>query len=172
MAGHGDGRAGGGAARPASRYMVATCELRVVVRFATATITRSATLRRRCTCLVYANGVRVLQSLSPRRSRKGWVVIELASVIRDLRAELEEAVAAADGAALLFELGPIELEVSLAIDQTSSKGAKVQFWVVQGGADGKVSTSDTQRIKLTLNPKLAIGGGSPAVAGLALPGER
>lgn len=98
-------------------------------------------------------------------------MIELASVIRDLRVELEQAVAAADGAALRFELGPIELEVSLALAREASAGAKVQFWVVQAGADGKIDSTDTQRVKLILTPRLAPGGGSPYVSGELKPGE-
>ncbi|GAA1975972.1 trypco2 family protein [Catenulispora subtropica] len=49
-------------------------------------------------------------------------MIELASVIRDLRAELEQAIVAADGAALRFELGPIELEVTIALAHETSTG--------------------------------------------------
>lgn len=99
-------------------------------------------------------------------------MIELASVIKDLRAELEQAVTAADGAALLFELGPIELEVSVVVEREATGGAKVQFWVVQVGTDGKLGSADTQRIKLTLTPRLASGGALPYVSGQALPDER
>lgn len=88
-------------------------------------------------------------------------MIELARVIRDLRTELEAAVVAADGEALLFELGPIELEVSVAIEHSATAGAKVKFLVVQAGADGKLGATDTQRIKLTLTPKLALSGTRP-----------
>jgi len=99
-------------------------------------------------------------------------VIELASVIRDLRTELEQAVVAGDGAALRFELGPIELEVSVAVEQSATAGAKVRFWVVEAAADGTIGTTGTQRIKLTLTPKLAAGGASPYVSGPAEPDER
>ncbi len=30
----------------------------------------------------------------------------------------------------------------------------MKFWVVELGADGKISSTSTQRIKLTLNPRL------------------
>ncbi|WP_228562516.1 trypco2 family protein [Catenulispora rubra] len=102
---------------------------------------------------------------------RGKAVIELASVIRDLRAELKEAVASGDGEALRFELGPIELEVSVALQREGSAGAKVRFFVVQGGADGKIDTTDTQRIKLTLTPRMEPGGGSPYVSGGRKVGE-
>ena len=94
-------------------------------------------------------------------------MIELASVIRDLRAELEQAVVAGDGAALRFELGPIELEVSVVVERSATAGAKVRFWVVEAAADGKASATGTQRIKLTLTPKLAVDGRAPYVSGLA-----
>lgn len=97
---------------------------------------------------------------------------KLADVVRDLRIELEEAVVAADGAALQFELGPIELEVSVALTHESSSKAQVKFFVVQAGADGKNDTTGTQRVKLTLNPRLNPGGSSPYVSGKRKPGER
>lgn len=102
---------------------------------------------------------------------EGLGVIELATVIRDLRAELEAAVAAADGAALLFELGPIELEVSVAMERSASAGAKVRFWVIDADAEGRAGSVSTQRVKLTLAPKLAAGGGPPHVSGQAVAGE-
>lgn len=74
---------------------------------------------------------------------RGSGVIELASVIQDLRVELEQAVAAADGAGLLFELGPIELEVSVAVERSTTVGGKVRFWVVDTSGDGKVGATDT-----------------------------
>jgi hypothetical protein len=98
--------------------------------------------------------------------------IGLADVIRDLRAELEAAIVAGDGAALRFELGPVELEVSVAVEHSVSGGAKVKFWVVEAGADGKVGSTGTQRVKLSLTPKMAVDGASPLVSGQAMPGER
>lgn len=49
------------------------------------------------------------------RSREGALVIELAKVIEELRGELDAAVLAGAGKALRFDLGPIELEVAVAI---------------------------------------------------------
>lgn len=99
-------------------------------------------------------------------------MIELASVIRDLRTELEAAVAAADGSALRFELGPIELEVSLAVERSATAGAKLRFFVVEANSDGKAGSTGTQRVKLTLTPSLSPGGRSPYVSGTALTGEQ
>jgi hypothetical protein len=86
------------------------------------------------------------------------LVIELASVIRDLREELEQAVVAAEGETLRFELGTIELELSVALERTGHAGAKVRFWVVESGADVTVNATSTQLVKLALRPTLQ---GSP-----------
>ena len=102
----------------------------------------------------------------------GASVIELSTVIRDLRADLAAAVAAADGAALQFELEMIELEVSVAVERSATAGAKVRFWVVEASGDGKLGSTGTQRIKLSLTPKLNPGGQTPLVSGLAEPDER
>ncbi|KOG48669.1 trypco2 family protein [Streptomyces decoyicus] len=93
-------------------------------------------------------------------------MIELASVIRDLREELEQAVVAAEGAALRFELGTIELEVSVALERTGHAGAKVRFWVVESGADATVGATATQRITLALQPTLTRSGNRAYVSGI------
>lgn len=108
-------------------------------------------------------------------------MIELADVISDLRAELDRARLAADGSALRFELGPVELEVAVALDREGTTGGKVRFWVAEVGAEGRIASTSTQRIKLTLNPSLAVAGEHGAhaassksvyVHGDAVPGER
>lgn len=92
-------------------------------------------------------------------------MIELASVIMDLREELGRAISAGEGEALRFELGPIELEVSVAIEAGVQAGAKVRFWVVELGAQGNVDSTSAQRIKLILTPRLSPAGTSPLVSG-------
>ena len=81
-------------------------------------------------------------------------MIELSDVIASLRTELDTARRAGAGEDLRFELGPVELEVSVALQKEGSGGVKVKFWVVELGADGKLSSMSTQRIKLTLQPRL------------------
>jgi hypothetical protein len=97
-------------------------------------------------------------------------LLELAKVIRDLRTELESAIVAADGETLLFELGPIELTVSVAIEAGAQAGAKVRFYVVEFGTQANADHTGTQQIKLTLSPRLGPDGVSPYVSGTA--GER
>jgi hypothetical protein len=99
-------------------------------------------------------------------------VMELAEVIRDLREELERAIVTGEGEALRFELGPVELEVSVAIEAGAQAGAKARFWVVELGAQGTADRTSTQRIKLVLSPRLGPDGAAPLVSGPAAAGER
>ena len=94
------------------------------------------------------------------------MMIELAEVIRQLREELEIARTAATGAELQFEMGPIELEVLVALEKDVGTGLKVRFWVVDLGGDARVSASSTHRIKLTLQPTI------PAASPQSAPGSR
>lgn len=103
---------------------------------------------------------------------KGWRMIELASVIRDLRSELERAVAAGVDQALRFELGPVELEVSLVVERSDGAGGRVRFWVAEAGGEHKRDLTGTQRITLSLTPRLADTSDSAFVNGLAGAGER
>ncbi|MFE2245936.1 trypco2 family protein [Streptomyces lavendulae] len=94
-------------------------------------------------------------------------MIELASVVRDLREELGRAIVAGEGAALRFGLGPIELELSVELERSGQAGAKVCFWVVESGAEAAVSAVSAQRISLTLQPTLAGTDGPPFISGRA-----
>lgn len=78
--------------------------------------------------------------------------LELASVVRQLRTELNEAMDDAEGERLRFELGPVELSLTVTIGREAAPGARVRFWVVEAGADVKVSRESAQEIKLVLNP--------------------
>lgn len=99
-------------------------------------------------------------------------MIELASLIRDLRGELQQAVAAAEDATLRFELETVELEVSVALERTGQAAAKVRFWVLDGQTDAKRSDLTTQRISLALKPIVDGTEGPAYVAGRAAPDER
>jgi hypothetical protein len=99
------------------------------------------------------------------------MAVELAELIGQLRAELTTAMSAGENADLRFELGPVELELSVAVEKSMAPGAKVRFWVVEAGADAKVASSTTQRIKLTLDPRRAGQQDRPYISGEALPNE-
>ena len=97
-------------------------------------------------------------------------MIELAEVIGELRRELQEAINAGECEQLRFELGPVELEATVAVEKGGG-GVKVRFWVLELGGDAKAGGVSTQRVKLALQPHLA-GGGRVWVAGDEAPGER
>ncbi|MFE0462487.1 trypco2 family protein [Kitasatospora sp. NPDC058965] len=98
--------------------------------------------------------------------REGAPMIELAEVIAQLRRQLEAAMAQADAAdsELQLELGPVTLEAAVVVERSGSAGGKLKFWLAELGMDGKIDHSATQRITLTLQPKLK-SGGSPWVSG-------
>ncbi len=97
-------------------------------------------------------------------------MVELAELIAELRDELTKAVAAASPTGLRFELGPVGLEVSVAVVKEAKPGAKVKFLVIEFGAEGAVSHTATQKITLTLQPTLSDGRGA-YVAGDTETGE-
>ena len=98
-------------------------------------------------------------------------MIELGEVIGELRRELQQAMDAGKDQPLRFELGPVELDATVAVEKGGSGGAKVRFWVIELGGDAKVSQSSTQHIKLVLQPRLA-SGKTAMVAGDEVAGER
>jgi hypothetical protein len=105
--------------------------------------------------------------------------VELATVVRQLRAELNEALADAEGERLRFELGPVQVSLSVTVGREATPGAKVRLWVIEAGADVHVSREAVQEIKLVLTPidthALVGSGGKPAallIEGGAVAGER
>jgi hypothetical protein len=79
--------------------------------------------------------------------------LELASVLRQLRTELNEALDESEGERLRFELGPVELSLTVTVGREATPGAKIRFWVVEAGADAKISREAIQAIKLVLTPR-------------------
>lgn len=109
----------------------------------------------------------------------GVAGVELASVVRQLRTELNEALTDAEGERLRFQLGPVEMHLTVTVGREAAPGAKVRFWVIEAGADSKVSREAVQEIKLVLTPvdtqapagtdgKVA----APLITGRAVDGER
>ena len=97
---------------------------------------------------------------------------ELAQVIGQLRQELSAAMREGEGEDLRFELGPVELALTVAVSKEVGPNAKVRFWVVELGADAKVASQATQRITLTLNPRRRGVAGKPLISGLEQTEER
>lgn len=78
---------------------------------------------------------------------------ELVDVIGKLRDDLEAAMGAGEGRRLKFELGSVEVTLSVSVTSTGGGKAGVRFWVIEAGSDGSVAREKAQEIKLTLNPK-------------------
>ena len=98
--------------------------------------------------------------------------IELADVIRQVRGELALAMWEGEGKDLRFELGPVELELELAVERSVTPGAKVRLLVVEVSAGGQRASSMTHRIRLTLEPRTVDDPDRrPWVSGPAVPGE-
>ncbi|GAA1196443.1 trypco2 family protein [Pseudonocardia alaniniphila] len=101
------------------------------------------------------------------------MALALAEVVANLRAELAEAMRAGKDEELRFELGPVELELTVGIDKEATPGAKVKFWVLELGAETKLGSTSTQRIKLVLDPRHATEPDRrPMISGTEVPGER
>ncbi|WP_336217043.1 trypco2 family protein [Nonomuraea sp. LPB2021202275-12-8] len=96
-------------------------------------------------------------------------MLELSTVIKELRNELTKSMESAAGEQLRFGLGPIELEVTMVVTHEAALNGKVKFWVVETGADAKASGAQTHRVKLVLNPE--VNGGSPYIGGRGRKGE-
>ncbi|GAA2787821.1 trypco2 family protein [Saccharopolyspora taberi] len=99
-------------------------------------------------------------------------MIELAELIRQLRSELNLATATAEGEPLRFELGPVELELTVSADKEHAGTGKVRFWVVEAGVDEKTKWQQAQRLKLTLQPRLAGSDQTPWISGAEAFDER
>ncbi|MGH3698852.1 MAG: trypco2 family protein, partial [Pseudonocardiaceae bacterium] len=89
-----------------------------------------------------------------------------------LRQELSAAMREGEGEDLRFELGTVELELTVAVSREAGPNAKVRFWVIELGADATVSSQATQRITLTLDPHRRGVAGKPIISGPAQPRER
>jgi hypothetical protein len=79
--------------------------------------------------------------------------VPLAQFIKHLRNELQDAEADGKDSALRFELGPIELELELAVERGTGAKGGVKFWVLELGGEESGSVRRTQRMKLSLTPK-------------------
>jgi hypothetical protein len=99
-------------------------------------------------------------------------VLELSQLIGDLRSELSQAIAAGVNESVRFELGPIEIEFAVVIEESLNAGAKVRFWVVSADTAAKAAETSSQRIKLTLLPRSAETDNPPWVSGAEESNER
>ena len=78
--------------------------------------------------------------------------VGLSDTIQCLRNELAHAMHDGAKSRVKFELGPIELELQVAVSREKKGEGGVQFWVLNAGAAGSVNQSVLQTLKLTLTP--------------------
>ena len=76
----------------------------------------------------------------------------LAETIQALRAELIAAMTSGHDEALRFELGAVELNVTLAITREATGDAGVRFGVVSFGTKGQIGDQATHQLSLSLTP--------------------
>jgi Trypsin-co-occurring domain 2 len=89
------------------------------------------------------------------------IAVGLAETIRALRGELISAMKSGADEPLHFELGPVQLEVTLAITREGSGDAGVRFGVVSFGAKGDLKDATTHHLTLSLQPVVK-GASGPA----------
>lgn len=90
--------------------------------------------------------------------------IELADAISTLREQLTSAMQRGTGQQLQFSVGPVELEFHTEIGREGGGSGKVRFWVIEAGADAKVSATSTQVLKIRLEPVDVVTGKPVLVA--------
>jgi hypothetical protein len=90
--------------------------------------------------------------------------IPLAQAIRALRREILAAIREGEDKDLRFGLGPIELELQLAISREAGGEAGIAFWVVTIGGKGSRTSATTHTVKLVLMPPGDVQVASPVSA--------
>lgn len=84
--------------------------------------------------------------------------IQLTEAISELRRQITAAMAEAEGQDLRFRLGGVELEFQVELNRSADAKAGIEVWVVSAGAGGKLSSAETHRVKLSLQPLTDEGG--------------
>jgi hypothetical protein len=90
--------------------------------------------------------------------------LDLVTVIKSLRMQLEEAMTVAENQTIQFEATSLELEFQVGVTSSVEATGGVKFWVVEMGGSGARSSETVQTVKLALSPKLA-GGRPVKIAG-------
>ncbi|WP_326692237.1 hypothetical protein OIE63_37270 [Streptomyces sp. NBC_01795] len=102
-------------------------------------------------------------------------MIELSDMISELRSQLTTSLADSADEAVRFEVDSVEIEATVAVSREGGTDAKVRLWVVDAGTNGKYAHAQTQRIKVSLAPKVVADGRPPQpvlIAGDEVDSER
>jgi hypothetical protein len=75
------------------------------------------------------------------------------------------------GQTLRFELGPVEVEFLVQVQNQASVDGGIRFWVVSVGGSGSVASQSTHRIKLLLTPLTENEPGKPESTGKVIISE-
>src|SRR5436309_513187 len=80
----------------------------------------------------------------------------LGEVISALRSEIKEAMENGKGQDVQFDLGSIELELTLTVKAEGGSEGKISFHVLGAGAEiggkGKIAKEQVQKVKFTITP--------------------
>ncbi|KPH99576.1 hypothetical protein OK074_0705 [Actinobacteria bacterium OK074] len=94
----------------------------------------------------------------------GAVPIDLVAAVQALRNQITEAAATDPDSDVRFQVGPIELEFTVALTRDRSVKGGVKAWVVTADAEGRWSREHTHRVTLSLTPVSATTGTSPEIS--------
>jgi len=86
------------------------------------------------------------------------VEISLVDAVAAMRDELLEAAAKGTGRDLVFAVGEVVLEFTVELRQDLTARAGFKAWVVTADGEHSAGRGTTQRVSVTLNPRLAAGG--------------
>ena len=78
--------------------------------------------------------------------------IGLKDALEALRLELSEAILVSEGKEIRFEVGDIEMEFQVAIEQSTEAKGGIKFWVVEMVGGESVKNSTIHKIKIPLKP--------------------
>ncbi len=101
------------------------------------------------------NGLATLWSILSCLGGEEMTAVPLSDALADLRAELQQAIAAGEDEDLRFELGPVVLELEVTLSTSAGANARAGLWsVVTAGVSADHSRGSVHRLTLTLTPRL------------------
>lgn len=78
---------------------------------------------------------------------------DLAEAVEAVRAELMRAKELGAGSPMEFEVGPVEMQFTVALTREGKTNAGVKVWVIHGDTSGTLTGQRTHQVKITLHPK-------------------
>lgn len=78
--------------------------------------------------------------------------IGLKETLEALRIELSEAILVSEGKEIRFEVGEIELEFQVVVEQSEKTQGGIKFWVIEMGGDVTNKNAMVHKIKIPFKP--------------------